>query len=90
MFRPMYQASVPCTPQDFRLFGFRCTIVLVPGGTSGVALKSKLLYVVAYADKDRFRLDDLSKLIVVFAWGVSLSHSFAGNFVSQMHNPVIK
>ena len=86
----MYQAPTPCIPQDFRLFGFRCIVVLVPGGASGVALKSKLPYVAAYADKDGFRLDDLSKLIVMFALGISLSHSSAGKFVSQMNNPVIK
>ena len=86
----MYQASTPCTPQDFRLVGFRCVIIHVTGGSSGVALKSKLPYIAAYADKDGFRLDDLSKLIMMFAWGISLSYSLAGKFVSQMHNPVIK
>ena len=86
----MYQASIPCSPQDFHLFGFRCTIVLFPIGASGVALKSKLLYVAAYVDKDGFRLDDLSKLIVIVTWGIILSHSFAGKFVSHMHNPVIR
>ena len=87
---PIYQASTPCTPQNFRLFRFRCTFFLVPGGDSGVTLKSKLPYVAAYADKDGFRLDDLNKLIVMFAWGINLSHSFAGKFVSQIHKPVIK
>ena len=65
-------------------------MVLVPEGAGGVALKLELPYVAAYADKDRFRLDDLSMLIAMFVWGISLSHYFAGNFVSQMHNPVIK
>ena len=90
MLGPMYQVSTPCTPQDFRLFGFRCTIVFVPGSASGVALKSKLPYVAEYADVDGFCLDDLSKLIVMFAWGISLPHSLARKFVSQMHNPVVE
>ena len=86
----MYHVSTPCTPQDFRLFSLRCTIVLVFGGASGFSLKSKLPYVAAYTDKEGFRLDDLSKFIVIVAWGISLSHSFAGKFVSHIHNPVIR
>ena len=82
--------STPSTLQDFRLFGLKCTIILVPGGASGVTLKSKLVYVAAYADKDGFHLDDLSKFIVMVAWAISMSHSLAGKIVSQMHNPVIK
>ena len=73
----------------FRLFSLRCKTVLVPGDTIGVALKSKFPYVAAYADKEGFRLDDLSKFIVIVAWGINLSHSFPGKFVPHIHNLVI-
>ena len=65
-------------------------MVLVPGGANGVALKSKLPNVAAYADKDGLRRDDRSKLRVMVACGINLSHSFAGKFVSHRHKPVIK
>ena len=63
----MYHTSTPCTLQDYRFFGLRYTIILIPGDSSGIALKSKLPYVTAYADKEGFRLDDLSNFIVIVA-----------------------
>ena len=44
----------------------------------------------AYADKEGLRRDDLSNLSVIVSCGINLSHSVAGDFVSQRHNPVIK
>ena len=64
-------------------------MVLVPGGAS-VALKSKLPNMAAYADKDGLRRDELSKFSVIIAWGINLSHSFAGKFVSHRYKPLIK
>ena len=63
---------------------------VVPGGANGVALKSKLPNLAAYADKDGLRRDDRSKLRVIVAWGINLSHSLAGKFDSHRHKPVIK
>ena len=65
-------------------------MVLVPGSANGIALKSKFLYMAAYADKEGLHRDDCSKLSVIVACGIHLSHSFAGTFVSHRHNPVIK
>ena len=86
----MYYASTPYTPQKKKMFDLRCTIILAPGDPIGVALKYKLLYVAAYIDTEGFHLDHLSKFIAIVAWGISLSHSFAGKFVSHMHNPFIR
>ena len=86
----MYHASVPCPTHDNLLFGFSCTTTLVPGGTIGVALKLKFPNNTAYAERDRLRLADLNKLIVILHCGRSRSHSLEGNFGSQVYNHAIR
>ena len=74
----MYHPSLPFGSQDARLSGFECITTFVPGGASGVALKSKFPNKKACADSAGFTLDPLSKFKVRKHWSRSLSHSAIG------------
>jgi hypothetical protein len=62
----------------------------VPGGARGVRLKSKCPFNWAYADMRGFIRDFRRRLIVMVAWGNSLSHSFMGKVGSTEQSPAMK
>ena len=62
----------------------------MPGGASGVALKSKFPKMAAWAEREGLRLEDLTRLRVRTAWGRSLSYSAIGNFGSHVDKPAIR
>ena len=72
------------------LLGLVWINTLVSGGPRGVELKSKLPNIPAYADTDRFLLEDRSMLRVSEALDNRRSHSLTGNFGSHVHNPVMR
>lgn len=69
------------------LSGFLWSTIFVPGGVSGVALKSKFPNKDTYADRFGFTLEVQSKFNVIIAWGMSLSHSPTGKLGSTDARP---
>ena len=54
----MYQPSSPLDPNVFLLAGLLCISTLVSDGANSVALKSKLLKMVAWVDNEVLQRDD--------------------------------
>ena len=62
----------------------------VPGGNSGVLLKSNTPFIWAQADSFGFIREFLNKLIVSSAWGNRRSHSVIGNCGLHVASPLKK
>ena len=60
---------------------------LVPGGARGVALKSKLTFMAAWAEKLGFVREERSILRVMTSWGMRRYHSWDGKLGSQETSP---
>ena len=63
---------------------------LVPGGASGVLLKSKFPCKYAYTDSFGLVLDDCNRFNVISTYTNSLNHRYMGNCRSMDANPKIK
>ena len=60
----MYQPSTACVENEGRLKAASWTKHLVPGGAKGIALKSKLLFIAAWAEILGFVQEEQSRLRV--------------------------
>ena len=74
----------------FRLFAFVCATTLVPGGASGVDLKSNSPKTNVCAEMFVLVLEDRNIFRVITACGINLSHSLNGKDGSQDANPALK
>ena len=84
----MYQPSTACVENEGRLEAASWTKTLVPGGTRGVALKSKFPFMVAWVERLGFVREDRSRLRVRNVWGIIRSHYWDGKLGSQEAIPV--
>ena len=83
----MYQPSTACVENEGRLEAASWTNTLVPGGTRGVAFKSKFPLMAAWAERIGFVREERSRLRVITAWGMRRSHSWDGKLGSQEASP---
>ena len=83
----MYHPSTPWYSHDPRCLPFLWMRAFVPGGASGVLLKSKIPNKYVYADNFGLVRDDLNRLSVSIACGSNLSHSAIGKSGSHVANP---
>ena len=72
----MYQPLIACVENEGWLEAALWTKTLVPGGARGVALKSKLLFILAGAERLGFVREERSRLRVRTDWGMRRSHSW--------------
>ena len=79
----MYQMLTECVENEGRLEAALWTKTLVPGGARGVALKSKLPFIAAWAERLGFVREERSRLRVRTALGMIRSHSWEGKLGSQ-------
>jgi hypothetical protein len=70
--------------------GFSCMITIVPGGTTGVALKSTDPSNCSYVDSFGLIRDALMRFNVVSACGSNLHHKEIGQYRSVDANPAMK
>ena len=56
---------MPCSANVLLLFDLTCAITLIPGGASGVALKSNCPHMYAYAESFGLSLAGHSRLSVI-------------------------
>ena len=57
--------------------------MLVPGGASGLSLKSKFMLMAVWAESLGFVREERRRLRVIRAWGMRKSHSSEGKLGSQ-------
>ena len=79
----MYQPSTVWVDNEGRLEAILWIKTLVPGGARGMALKSKLSFMAAWAEMIRFVREARSRLRLRTAWGMRRSHSWDGKLGSQ-------
>ena len=65
-------------------------MILVPGGTKDILLKSWLPNKYAQDDNDGFTREFHSKFNISSPWSMSLSHSLKGKSGSHVANPASK
>ena len=83
----MYQPLTACVENEGRLEAASWTKTLVPGGERGVALKSKLPLMAAWAERIGFMRGERSRSRVSTAWGMRRSHSWEGKLGLQKASP---
>ena len=86
---PTYHLSIACSAHVPRLSGFLCIRTCVPGGPSGVLLKSYVPCIHAHADNLGLSLDACNRFSVMVACSSSLSHKCRGKSLSTLHNPAM-
>ena len=86
----MYHPGNPCILQVLHCWGFSCTITFIPGGASGVLLKSKCPSFYVYADMVGFFWHGLRISNIIVACGISQHHRFIGKWVYLLNKPVMK
>ena len=86
----MYQPSIPLSDQLPLTLGFSCMTILVPGGTSGVALKLKEPWIFACAESFGLILEPHRRLSDNILWGINLHHKCIGNSLWTLDKPAIK
>ena len=79
----MYQQSTACVYKEGYLEAALWTKTLVPGGARGVALKSKLPLMAAWAEMLGFVWEEQRRLIVMTDWGTRRYHSWEGKLGLQ-------
>ena len=62
----------------------------MPGGAIGVAAKLNSPNIYVYVDNNGLVRDERSRLSVILACGISLSHSLNGNCGSMLARPALK
>jgi hypothetical protein len=87
---PRYQPGTACGAQVPRTAGFSWIRTRIPGGASGVRLKSKSPCTCAYAERCAWRRLDRSRLRVCRACGRSRSHKFMGKSGGTELRPAMK
>ena len=83
----MYQPSTAWVENEGWLEAALWNKTLVPGGARGVALKSKLLFMAAWAGRIGFVREERIGLRVRTDWGIIRSHSCYGKLGSQEASP---
>ena len=84
----MYEPSTAWVENKGRLEAASWTKTLVTGGERGVALKSKFPFMVEWAERLGFMLEERSILRMRTAWGMRRSNSWDGKLGSQEASPV--
>ena len=79
----MYQPSTAWVDNEGRLEASSWIKTLVPGGERGVALKSKLPFMAAWAEIIGFVREERRRLRVRTSWGMRRYHSWDGKLGSQ-------
>ena len=87
---PMHQPSIPLSEQLSLTLGFSCMTILVPGGASVGALKSKEPWTCACAESFGFTLEPRSRLSDNMLWGINLNHKCIANSLWKLDKPAIK
>ena len=83
----MYQPLTAWVENEVRLEAALWSKTLVPGGARGVALKSKLPFMAAWAERLGFVREERSRLRVRTDWGMRRSHSWDVKLGSQEASP---
>ena len=79
----MYQLSTPWVENEGRLEAASWNKTLVPGGARGMALKSKLPFMAAWAERIGFVQEERSRLRMSIYWETRRYHSWDGKLGSQ-------
>ena len=86
----MYHPGTPYIPQVLPCWYFSCTITFIPGGASGVLLKSNFPSSSVYANIFGFRRQSLIIFNFIVACGSSQHHRCIGKHVSVLEIPALK